>query len=318
MIPPDSSLSVPAPGSQSQDSALRTQHSAPNTQDSGLRTQDFSFHHSSFIIHHFSSLSSTQTLARELVQSGRPMHGVVLWAATQTAGHGRTGRAWSSDPGGLYVTVCLPRGEIAPAHIGWLPLMAALAAAEELESRFNLHPELKWPNDILITDRKIAGVIGDAMPTPQGEVYLIGLGLNFSNSPQTDIPTTCLSDLIAPIVPIGPISPISPIPPTPQPCTTAQRDFLLAWLDRLGSCHREMAENGDQAAEALRLRAEAKLWRRDQPVRFERTEFGPVEGTLTGLGPGGSAIIESPGQLPRAVYCGNAERDEVRGPERAT
>jgi biotin-(acetyl-CoA carboxylase) ligase len=186
--------------------------------------------------------------------------------------------------------------------------MAALACAEEIESRFNLHPVLKWPNDVLIDDRKIAGLIGDAMPAPQGEVYLIGLGLNFSNSPQVDTPTASLNDFVPmlPIIPMTPIIPMSPVTPiTPIPAT-AQRDFLIAWLDRLASGHREMVENGDQAASALRLRAEAKLWRRGQSVRFERTEFGPVEGKLVGLGPGGSAMIEQNGEPARPVYCGNA------------
>lgn len=252
----------------------------------------------------FDTLDSTQIRARAEVQSGRPMHGIVLWAGSQTAGHGRTGRAWSSEPGGLYVTACLPEGKIATELVGWLPIMAAIACADEIESRFGLHPQIKWPNDVLIENRKVAGVIGDAMPSPHGEVYLIGMGLNWSNpAPNVNIPTAALQDFV---ISLGPLCPLGPFSPAPQGSTTTGRDFLIAWLDRLGRAYRAIVENGEAAAEELRQNAEVRLWRRGQSVRFERTEFGPVEGILIGLGPGGSAVIEQPGGPPKPVYCGNA------------
>lgn len=253
---------------------------------------NFIFHHSPFIIHHFESIDSTQRRARAAAESGAAMHGVVLWAGRQSAGHGRTGRAWSSEPGGLYVTACLPEGAIPPEHLGWLPMMAALACAEEIESRLGLQPTVKWPNDLLIEGKKIAGFIGDAISTKSGDVYAIGMGLNWSNpAPAVDIPAASLMDFTQSAI--------------PQRSTTPQFDFLVAWLDRLARRHGELAAEPRQAAERIRMDVEARLWRRGEPVRLERTEIGPVEGVLVGLGPGGSAMLEIEGRPVTAVYCGN-------------
>jgi BirA family transcriptional regulator, biotin operon repressor / biotin---[acetyl-CoA-carboxylase] ligase len=270
-----------------------------SAQPAGIQGSSFISHHSSFMIYYFGSIDSTQRRARAEAQAGRPMHGVVLWAGSQSAGHGRTGRAWSSEPGGLYVTACLPEGNIPTAHIGWLPLVAALACAEELESRFGLQPKIKWPNDVFIDDRKIAGVIGDAI----GDCYLIGMGLNWANQVTAEIPTTSIEEYKGLI---RPIPPITPIPENPQPRSTPQYEFLIAWLDRLGRSHEALVSGPEAAAEQIRINSEARLWRRGEPVRLERTEIGPVEGKLIGLGPGGSAIIEQNGET-KEIYSGNVD-----------
>lgn len=279
--------------------------SSPDPRSPALAS-DFNFHHSPFTVHYFGALPSTQTFARELVREGRDLHGVVLWAGEQTAGYGRTGRAWSSPPGGLYVTVGLPAGRLPAPLLGWLPILAAVACAEEIEARFGLRPAVKWPNDVLIDGRKLAGLIGDALPGAGGEVYLIGMGLNWANpAPQVEIPTASLKDLAGEavgmdsMVSMNPATAAAPIPPTPR------RDFLLAWLDRLGRSHGSLLEHGEAAAETLRQNAEARLWRRGQAVRLDRTEHGPVQGVLVGLGPGGAAMLRQ-GEETRVVFCGHA------------
>ncbi|WP_460864214.1 biotin--[acetyl-CoA-carboxylase] ligase [Rhodococcus aerolatus] len=102
----------------------------------------------------------------------------VLLAHAQDAGRGRRERSWSSPPGaGLACSVLLrPAGVPAPG-LGWLPLLTGLAVAEALAGDTGLDVGLKWPNDVLVGDRKLAGVLAELVPGP---AVVVGLGLNVS------------------------------------------------------------------------------------------------------------------------------------------
>lgn len=128
---------------------------------------------------HFRLTDSTNARARELVEAGAP-HGTVVTATEQTAGRGRQGRTWTAPPGKalLYSAILRPLDE---RHL-LLPLAIPLAvcdAAEELEP--NIECQVKWPNDIWIDGRKLAGVLIEAKP--QDSWAVIGIGLNLSISP---------------------------------------------------------------------------------------------------------------------------------------
>jgi BirA family biotin operon repressor/biotin-[acetyl-CoA-carboxylase] ligase len=125
---------------------------------------------------HFRRTDSTNSRARELVEAGAP-HGTVVTAAEQTAGRGRQGRTWTAPPGKalLYSAVLRPLDE---RHL-LLPLAVPLAVCEAAEE---LQPEvecaIKWPNDVWIEGRKVAGVLIEAKP--QDGWAVIGVGLNLS------------------------------------------------------------------------------------------------------------------------------------------
>jgi BirA family biotin operon repressor/biotin-[acetyl-CoA-carboxylase] ligase len=128
---------------------------------------------------HFRLTDSTNARARELAEAGAP-HGTVVTAAEQTAGRGRQGRIWIAPPGKalLYSAVLRPLDE---RHL-LLPLAAPLAvceAAEELAP--GIECEIKWPNDIWVDGRKLAGVLIEAKPRDGWAV--IGVGLNLSIAP---------------------------------------------------------------------------------------------------------------------------------------
>ena len=98
--------------------------------------------------------------------------GLVLVAEEQTAGRGRLGRSWVSPPrAGLHVSALLT---MAPSP--WVPLLAGVAVARTLREDAGLSPRLKWPNDVLVADRKIAGILAEVV---DGRVVL-GIGLNVS------------------------------------------------------------------------------------------------------------------------------------------
>lgn len=127
---------------------------------------------------HFRQTDSTNTRARELAAAGAP-RGTVVTAAEQTAGRGRQGRNWTAPAGKalLYSAVLRPLDE---RHLA-LPLavpLAVCAAAEELQP--GIECGVKWPNDVWVEGRKLAGILVEARP--QDGWAVIGIGLNLSIS----------------------------------------------------------------------------------------------------------------------------------------
>jgi BirA family biotin operon repressor/biotin-[acetyl-CoA-carboxylase] ligase len=123
---------------------------------------------------HFRSTDSTNTRARELGAAGAP-HGTVVTASEQTAGRGRQGRTWTAPPDKalLYSAIVRPLEE----HHTMLPLAVPLAVCEAAEQlRPDLDCKVKWPNDIHVKGRKLAGVLIEARP--QDGWAVIGIGLN--------------------------------------------------------------------------------------------------------------------------------------------
>jgi BirA family biotin operon repressor/biotin-[acetyl-CoA-carboxylase] ligase len=127
---------------------------------------------------HYARTDSTNTRARELAAAGAP-HGTVVTATEQTAGRGRQGRSWTAPPGKalLYSAIVRPLDE---RHM-LLPLAVPLAvceAAEELQE--GIECGVKWPNDVQVEGRKLAGVLIEARP--QDGWAVLGVGLNLSIS----------------------------------------------------------------------------------------------------------------------------------------
>jgi BirA family biotin operon repressor/biotin-[acetyl-CoA-carboxylase] ligase len=128
---------------------------------------------------HFRVTDSTNARARELVEAGAP-GGTVVTAAEQTAGRGRQGRTWTAPPNKalLYSAILRPLDE---RHL-LLPLSVPLAVCETAEELVpGINCQIKWPNDIWINGRKLAGVLIEAKP--QDRWAVIGIGLNISIAP---------------------------------------------------------------------------------------------------------------------------------------
>jgi BirA family transcriptional regulator, biotin operon repressor / biotin---[acetyl-CoA-carboxylase] ligase len=125
---------------------------------------------------HFRSTDSTNARARELAAAGAP-HGTVVTAAEQTAGRGRQGRSWTAPPDKalLYSAIVRPLEE----RHAMLPLAVPLAVCEAAEQlRPDLDCKVKWPNDIHVESRKLAGVLIEARP--QDGWAVVGVGLNLT------------------------------------------------------------------------------------------------------------------------------------------
>lgn len=129
-------------------------------------------------LHHFDELPSTNDKAIELRRSGELFAPAIVLATRQTAGRGRGANRWLSGDGSLTVTYVLPVEEHLQPH--QLPLVAGIAvrnAAAELTC--NVDVSLKWPNDVLLSGRKLAGLLCERV----NGVDMVGIGINVNHSP---------------------------------------------------------------------------------------------------------------------------------------
>jgi len=109
--------------------------------------------------------------------AGEDIDGAVLIAEHQSAGRGRNGRAWSTPPRSqIALSVGISARGVPPAAWGWIPLMTGVAVVDAVRATTRVDANLKWPNDILVGEGKLAGILAEvAAPDP---VIVVGLGLN--------------------------------------------------------------------------------------------------------------------------------------------
>jgi BirA family biotin operon repressor/biotin-[acetyl-CoA-carboxylase] ligase len=126
-------------------------------------------------------LPSTSTACVARAEAGEPA-GLAILALRQSAGRGSRGRSWQSPPGNLALSVLIRPGWPV-ARAGFLSLLAGVAVAEALGA-LGAAPRLKWPNDILIEDAKLGGILIDAVPEGGRIAWaVIGIGLNLAYAP---------------------------------------------------------------------------------------------------------------------------------------
>ncbi|AFL98620.1 birA, biotin-(acetyl-CoA-carboxylase) ligase [Desulfitobacterium dehalogenans ATCC 51507] len=146
----------------------------------------------------FEELPSTNDRIKDMARQGGE-HGTVVIAKRQTIGHGRMQRVWESPDGGLWLSLLLkPRLSLGDA--AKLTLSAGVALAQTLQDLYRLEVRIKWPNDIVIQGRKIAGILGEvAGEWNTVQTLILGIGVNANFSGQTlspKIPAITLQDIL--------------------------------------------------------------------------------------------------------------------------
>jgi BirA family biotin operon repressor/biotin-[acetyl-CoA-carboxylase] ligase len=138
-------------------------------------------------IYYYDAVESTNLVAKELAQLGAP-EGTVVLADQQLSGRGRGNRSWHSPAGvGIYCSIVL-RPKTAPARAQLITLMAGVCIVKSIALLTGLSPRVKWPNDILINDKKVAGILLESMMSKAQVGYsVIGFGINVNNGP-ADLP----------------------------------------------------------------------------------------------------------------------------------
>lgn len=140
---------------------------------------------------HLDAVGSTNVEAFERARQGAAS-GLWIVARCQTAGRGRRGRVWTSEPGNLYSSLML-RDPITDVRLGELPLVVALAVHDAISAA--LPPfvrgdlAIKWPNDILYAGSKLCGILIEAVATSEGRVVVIGIGVNCAHHPDPTLYT---------------------------------------------------------------------------------------------------------------------------------
>ena len=120
--------------------------------------------------------TNADLLARAL--AGEP-EGAVLAAEEQRAGRGRMGRTWTAPPRAALTFSVLLKPAVPPARRGWLPLLTGVAVATAVTQVAGVETMIKWPNDLLTADAKLAGILAEAA----GDAVVVGIGLNVSTEP---------------------------------------------------------------------------------------------------------------------------------------
>lgn len=226
-----------------------------------------------FSIRHYGSLGSTNDEARRLAAEGAP-HGTVAHADEQTAGRGRRAHTWWSPRGNLYMSVILRTG-LTGSRIAEISFIAALAVAGMVEAVApqSIRPMLKWPNDVLVNDRKIAGVLLEQAD----DALILGIGVNVLEAPQD------IGRAVTTLAAIGAIASVE-----------GARDVLL---DRLGHVLALWREQGFDRIRELWLRRSYPLGTAMRAVEGGET----VAGGFVGLDADGALLLATPSGTRRIV-----------------
>jgi BirA family transcriptional regulator, biotin operon repressor / biotin---[acetyl-CoA-carboxylase] ligase len=235
-------------------------------------------------IHHFVVVGSTMTEAANLAATGAP-HGTVVLADEQTAGIGRFGRHWVSDSeAGIYCSVVL-RMPLPGSQVPILALALGLATAEAIEQQAGLDCDLRWPNDVLIGERKAAGILAQL----QEDSIIAGIGINVNQERfPDDLRTPATSLRIAG----GRIYRREPLIVS-----------LLAQIDSFGSL---LLESGPGAI--LRAFAAASTYVTERRVLYDG-DNGPAHGITAGLNDNGFLKVRDASGSIRTIYSGGIRAD---------
>ena len=129
---------------------------------------------------YFESIPSTIWFGKDLAEQGGidELHGLVIIAEEQTGGVGRMGRAWVSPSGGIWITIVL-RPKVTIDHLFMLTLAGSVSVARVLRKMFDIGALIKWPNDIIIGDKKVAGILLElGAEGNQVKYCLVGMGID--------------------------------------------------------------------------------------------------------------------------------------------
>jgi BirA family transcriptional regulator, biotin operon repressor / biotin---[acetyl-CoA-carboxylase] ligase len=229
-------------------------------------------------------------------RNGAPS-GSVLIANFQSAGRGRQGRTWSAPPGtGVALSVLLHPVDVEPVRWGWLPLLAGLGVAEGLQRYPGVPVWLKWPNDVLIGDGKVAGILAERIDSPRGPAVVIGIGINV-HSEAGDLPVPSATSLALQASDAalgGPLSRTAlggSLSRTALGGSLSRTEVVRSCLTALGERYLswQRGETDEELANSYRARS-ATIGRR---VRVELVGRGPMEGVATGVDSGGRLVVRT-------------------------
>jgi len=239
-------------------------------------------------IHFFEAVDSTNTKAYEFALRGA-REGEVVIAESQKKGRGRLGREWFSPPfSNLYLSVIL-RPKIPPHQASLITLMAAVATAEALRKFSGLDPRIKWPNDVLLNDRKVAGLLNEIhSEADRIHFVILGIGINL-NMDESMVSKEIRSRATSLKKEMGQ--------------TISRKEFLKTLLEELETWYEVFLEEGGTIIlEAWRDRAQI------QGKQVNVTSFGEtLRGVAIDVDSDGALILETETGERKRVVAGDVE-----------
>jgi len=236
-------------------------------------------------IHYYDSVDSTNTVARQLALNGAA-EGTAVIAETQTRGRGRLGRAWVSPPfRNLYLSIIL-RPPLAAAEVAQITLVAGLATAEAA-GEWAPGAAIKWPNDVVVGGRKLAGILAEMETDAEGVRFVIlGIGVNL-NAAAADFPPELRDKAVS------------------LRAATGQLIDRVAFADRLLSCLEHRYD--------LFLRAGfagiRPLWESHSSLNGRQVEISGggqrLVGVVTGIADDGTLVLRDAAQMEIRVVAGD-------------
>jgi len=218
--------------------------------------------------------TSTNAVAADRARAGAP-EGLVVVAEHQTAARGRLDRTWETPPRSSVVFSMVLRPTVPLASWPWLPLLTGHTVTKALRGQ-GYDAGVKWPNDVLIGDKKIVGILVERVETPAGPAAVVGVGLNVSLTPD-ELPVPTATSLA--------------IESGAEPDRTA---LLVTLLRSLREAYDAWQVGGEDATARLRASYAAACVTVGRDVRVELPGGAALTGRATGVDPGGRLIVSGP------------------------
>lgn len=217
-------------------------------------------------------------VARQMARNGCENFTVVI-AGTQMKGRGRLDRVWTSAAGGLYFTVVL-RPNVSLAQCPLISFAASLELAQTIRDFYHIAASVKWPNDILVHDRKLSGMLSEMETQSEMVSFInIGIGININNMPPPDMPTAVsLRSLTGK--------------------TLSRKAFLAAYLDRL----EKRLSSRDLSTVIPDWKKVAATLGRKVTVA---TRLGVTEGTAVDVDDSGALKVQTADGSIKKIYYGD-------------
>jgi BirA family biotin operon repressor/biotin-[acetyl-CoA-carboxylase] ligase len=237
-------------------------------------------------IHYFNSIDSTNSKAYQLAIQGAEEGGVVI-AESQKKGRGRLGRHWVSPPfSNLYLSVIL-RPQIPPHQASLITLMAAVATARAIERYSGLIPLIKWPNDILLSGRKVAGLLNE-IHSEMDRIHFVILGIGVNLNMNEKMFSKGLRDVATSLR-------------REMGQTISRKTFLQSLLEELEKWYTIfLKEGGAPVLKAWRDRARIK------GKRVKVTSFGEtLSGVAVEVDSDGALILETKDRKRKRIVAGD-------------
>ncbi len=225
---------------------------------------------------------STNVDLASSARAGEAVSGSVLVTGYQSSGRGRQGRQWTAPPGtSVAISLLVAPHDVAPERWSWLSLLAGLAVVEGLRRIAEVEAELKWPNDVVVDDRKLCGILAERVATPHGSACVVGIGINVGlAADQLPVPTATSLALL-----VGHAAPSSS---RVVAAVLGAFELIFAEWER---------HDDDSAFAAAYVARSATIGRR---VRVELTGGRTAEGLAEAVDSAGRLVVRTP--LGREVF----------------